>query len=123
MLCVCACAADSSGAKFVPPADRTLLIVGQDFESIAQYRKDCSECPVPGGVTTYLGFYDLLSADANQFGGLGETATGDPAGDGDWGAGRANAGKPNEGAVRDPRNGSILGYRRPPRLTLPAPLE
>lgn len=89
-LCACASAAGSS-AKFAPPPGRTLLIVGQDLDSLLQYRKECSECPTPAGVTTYLGFYDLLAADANQFGGLGEAPNGEPAPDGDWGAGSINA--------------------------------
>lgn len=78
------------GAKFVPTGDRTLLIVGQDLDSLLHYRRDCNECPAPGGVTAYLGFYDLLSADS-QFGGLGEAADGEPAADADWGAGRTSA--------------------------------
>ena len=97
---LCACA----GAN-PPSAGRTLLIVGQDFESIAKYRDECSECPAPGGVTTYLGFYDLLSPDA-QFGGLGETPDGKPAADGDWGAGPASA---RRLAAAFPRSTLVLG--------------
>lgn len=85
LVSLCACAADG-----LPPPGRTLLIIGQDFDSVAKYREECSECPTPGGVTTYLGFYDLLSADA-KFGGLGESPDGEPAADGDWGAGPSSA--------------------------------
>lgn len=84
----------------------TLLIIGQDLDSVRQYREGCRECPTPAGVTTYLGFYDLLSAESNQFGGLGETPDGRPAPDGDWGAGRANA---RRVAAEFPDSSLVLG--------------
>lgn len=83
-------AAGAPPAKFLPPAGKTLSIVGQDWFAVADYVAQCKDCPPPGGVTTYLGFYDLLSKDAN-FGGLGQDAAGNPAADADWGGGLANA--------------------------------
>jgi hypothetical protein len=52
--------------------------------------EQCKPCPTPGGVTTYLGFYDLLSA-RDGFGGLGEDVQGKAAPDADWGAGKTSA--------------------------------
>lgn len=93
-------------AKLLPPEGRTLLIVGQDLDTLEQYREGCRECPVPGGVTAYLGFYDLLSAGAHQFGGLGEDPEGKPAEDGDWGAGRTSA---RRTAAEFPQSALVLG--------------
>ncbi|HMN47224.1 MAG TPA: glycosyl hydrolase [Povalibacter sp.] len=83
-------AASEPQTRFAPPADRTLLIVGQELGSVADYVQHCTQCPAPAGVTTYLGFYDLLSA-ADGFGGLGEDAAGHSAPDADWGAGATSA--------------------------------
>ncbi|MBB6093502.1 hypothetical protein HNQ60_002383 [Povalibacter uvarum] len=79
-------------ARFLPPDGQTLLIIGQELQSVADYVTDCQSCATPGGVTTYLGFYDLLSAK-DGFGGLGEDAAGNPAADADWGAGKTSAAK------------------------------
>lgn len=70
-------------------AKRPLLFVGQDIASVAAYI-DSGCCGRPDGVTTYIGFYDLLSPDAH-FGGTGMDAAGRPAADADWGAGPINA--------------------------------
>lgn len=78
------------GTRFAPPHGRTLLIVGQDADSVDQYVAGCDKCPVPAGITTYLGFYDLL-APAAHFGGLGQDANGAAASDANWGAGFTNA--------------------------------
>lgn len=91
-LCIgMACSAASGPpTRFAPPAGRTLLVIGQDFEAVAGYAQHCKQCPPPAGVTAYLGFYDLLSPAAG-FGGLGEDAAGQAAPDADWGAGATSA--------------------------------
>ncbi len=87
--CATATASDAR-ARFAPPAGQTLLIIGQELKSVADYVEQCKSCPTPAGVTTYLGFYDLLSA-RDGFGGLGEDAQGKSAPDADWGAGKTSA--------------------------------
>ncbi len=79
-------------SRLITPAGRTLLIVGQENGSVADYVRECTPCPIPGGVTTYLGFYDLLSA-GDGFGGLGQDVAGRAAPDADWGAGATSAGR------------------------------
>lgn len=78
--------------RLVPPTGRTLLIIGQEMKSVADYVEQCKTCPTPAGVTTYLGFYDLLSA-RDGFGGLGEDEHGKAAPAADWGAGKTSARK------------------------------
>jgi hypothetical protein len=82
--------AQVAASKFVPRNGRTLLILGQDLDSVAGYVAGCERCPAPGGVTMYLGFYRLLDA-ASNYGGLGEDIEGHPAPDADWGAGISSA--------------------------------
>lgn len=94
-----------SAARFVPQSGRTLLVIGQDLGSIDSYARECEQCPVPGGVTTYLGFYNLLNPQ-RQFGGLGEDAHGKPAPDADWGAGVSSAART---AQRYPQSALVLG--------------
>ena len=60
----------SIGGKFTLPEGQTLLIIGQDIDSIDNYNRDVGI--TPGGVTGYTGINDLA----------GFTAVGD------WGAGR-----------------------------------
>lgn len=86
-----AAAPDEAPARFAPPKGQTLLIIGQELKSVADYVHQCKSCPTPAGVTTYLGFYDLLNAPV--FGGLGENARGKAAPDADWGAGKTSAAK------------------------------
>jgi len=92
-------------SRFAPPAGQRLLIIGQEQGSVAEYVSGCAKCPTPGGVTTYLGFYDLLSANAG-FGGLGEDAAGNAAPDADWGAGKTSAARMRE---RYPHSALVLG--------------
>ena len=82
--------ARNAAARFAPPAGQTLLIIGQELKSVVDYVDQCKSCPAPAGVTTYLGFYDLLSA-RDGFGGLGEDGQGKAAADADWGAGKTSA--------------------------------
>ena len=89
MICETATAGDVP-ARFAPPPGQTLLIIGQELKSVADYVEQCKSCPTPAGVTTYLGFYDLLSA-RDGFGGLGEDERGKSAPDADWGAGKTSA--------------------------------
>lgn len=63
-------AALAVGGKFTPPEGETLLIIGQDIDSIDTYNRDLGI--TPGGVTGYTGINDLA----------GFTSVGD------WGAGR-----------------------------------
>lgn len=69
--------------------DQTLLIMGQDLESLdALKASNC--CRMPAGVTGYLGLYNLLSRQA-EYGGSGLDADGRPLDwDADWGGGRSN---------------------------------
>ena len=73
----------------IPDVGKTLLIMGQDLDSIREYsRSEC--CPVPAGVTTYLGIYDLLDEDKN-YGGIGIDPNGKPLDYyADWGGGKAS---------------------------------
>ena len=87
-------------AKLLPDQDRQLLIIGQDMSSVTAYVKS-GKFPPPGGVTTYLAFYQLLSSNHPAYGALGEDRHGEPSGfDVDWGAGRLNA------------NSAALGFRQ-----------
>src|SRR5262249_54053376 len=81
--------AQSAEPRFTPPPGHTLLIIGQDLNSVADYVAECKACPPPAGVTTYLNLFALLTADG--FGGLGENAKGEAAAESDWGAGRSSA--------------------------------
>lgn len=86
-----ALAAVAPAAPAAAPPDRVRFVVGQDAASVDAYL--ASPClPRPDGVTTYLGFYDLLSP-AKRFGGAGIDAAGRPATGADWGAGTLNAWK------------------------------
>lgn len=71
--------------------DKLLLIIGQDLESVSAY-VDSGYFPVPGGVTTYLAFYQLMSSVFPAFGALGQDVDGNAmTSDVDWGAGPLNA--------------------------------
>ena len=78
-------------AKLEPSTGQTLLIVGQDLQTVSEYiGSGC--CPTPGGITTYVAFYSLLDPNFPQWGALGEDPNGNPNNiDIDWGAGPLNA--------------------------------
>ena len=79
--------ASTQTAKLLPSQDRQLLIIGQDMGSVSAY-VDSGKFPPPGGVTTYLAFYQLLNSNHPAHGALGEDRYGEPTGfDVDWGAG------------------------------------
>lgn len=80
----------ASAAPSPPPAGQTLVIIGQDLDSVAAYVRDCKNCPTPGGITEYLGFYSLTNPHA-QFGGLGQDPLGKDSPVADWGAGITSA--------------------------------
>jgi hypothetical protein len=81
----------SKMAKLLPEDNKVLLILGQDMTSVSDYVKS-GLYPSPGGVTSYLAFYKLLSGTHPAFGALGEDSDGDPLTyDVDWGSGRLNA--------------------------------
>ena len=87
-------------AKLLPDQNRQLLIIGQDMSSVNAY-VESGKFPPPGGVTTYLAFYQLLNSNYPANGALGEDRHGAPTGfDVDWGAGRLNA------------NSAALGFRQ-----------
>ncbi len=93
-------------APWLPKDGRVLLILGQDLDSVAAYR-DSGSFPQPGGVTTYLAFYNLLRDTHPVYGGLGEDPAGKPlAFDVDWGAGRVNA---HSSAYAYPGSALVLG--------------
>ncbi len=70
---------------------KTLLIIGQDLDSIADYANS-GLLPEPGGVTTYLAFYRLGLDSFPAFGALGMDPDGKPVGGSvNWGAGPLNA--------------------------------
>lgn len=81
--------ADESRQPFIA-GDKTLLIIGQDLESVRGYTgANC--CPVPAGITTYIGLYNILN-EAAGFGGIGIDAEGRPIDlEVDWGGGPSNA--------------------------------
>ncbi|MEO1339104.1 MAG: hypothetical protein AAFV29_25900, partial [Myxococcota bacterium] len=72
--------------SFVPDDGRILFIVGQDLDAVRGYSSSGC-CPRPAGSTTYIGLYNVLSADA-EYGGLGVTTSGAPyPSEVDWGGG------------------------------------
>lgn len=80
-----ACAAEDSGRQ-------RLFIIGQDLDSIRGY-VDSACCPRADGVTVYLNFYALTSAEGH-YGGLGMDEHGEPLrAEYSWGAGSNNAWK------------------------------
>lgn len=46
---------DYEGSKFVPPAGKTLLIMGQTVERITEYMDHFQDRPIPGGWSAYWG--------------------------------------------------------------------
>lgn len=46
---------DYEKTKFVPPAGKTLLIMGQTLEGINEYMENFAKQPIPGGWATYWG--------------------------------------------------------------------
>ena len=49
--------------KFVPPAGKTLLIIGQDLHTIDEYMDRFSDRPVPGGWMAYWGISGMNGVD------------------------------------------------------------
>lgn len=50
-------------SKFVPPAGKTLLIMGQDMNTISEYMENFSDQPIPGGWTAYWGITSMNGVD------------------------------------------------------------
>jgi len=74
-----------------PFEDKVILSVGQDLDSVSSY-VDSGHFPVPGGVTTYLAFYQLNNASFPAYGALGQDTEGRATKENiDWGAGPLNA--------------------------------
>ena len=51
---------DYVGSKFVPPADKTLLIMGQTTERIEEYLDKFGEQPIPSGWSAYWGIPEFV---------------------------------------------------------------
>ena len=67
------------------------LIIGQDLDSVSSY-VDSGYFPIPGGVTTYLAFYQLTKSSFPAYGALGQDIEGHATEeDIDLGAGPLNA--------------------------------
>ena len=85
-----AIAPDSSKAfsetTFAPDSGQIILFVGQDLDSVRDYtRSEC--CPVPAGITTYIGLFNVLDPNV-RFGGMGIDENQKPLDDfANWGAG------------------------------------
>ena len=78
-------------SKLLPKENKILLIIGQDNKSIEGYTRS-GLFPTPGGVTTYLAFYQLTNPGFPEFGALGMDMDGRLLKhDVDWGAGPLNA--------------------------------
>lgn len=78
------------GQSYIPPAGKTLLVIGQDLQSEYDY-VNSGYFPVPGGVTSYINIYDVTNGSASYpYGGLGEDVSGNSVPDVDWGAGPLN---------------------------------
>ncbi len=71
--------------KGCPKDGSTLLILGQDLQSVYNYVIS-GYFPTPGGVTSYVNLYGLRDQNLG-YGGLGEDPSGGVVSDVDWGAG------------------------------------
>ena len=73
-----------------PPNGQGIMIIGQDLASSAGY-VNSGRFPTPGGITTYVAFYDILNDNAGN-GALGINSSGQiNTNDVDWGAGPLHA--------------------------------
>lgn len=85
---------NNSTETYLAPVDgSTIMIVGQDLLSVSNYQN--STAPIPGGITTYVAFYEILNdsgANGVVNGALGFNTNDQPNNiDVDWGAGPLNA--------------------------------
>ncbi len=81
----------AQSTRLLPAKDKVLLIIGQDLNSVNGYT-DSGYFPEPGGITSYLAFYNLNSASFPAYGALGQSPDGEAlTADVDWGAGPLNA--------------------------------
>lgn len=75
---------------FDPVPGKTMLVVGQDLDAVRGYVSSAC-CPLPMGVTAYIGLYQL-SSSASVYQGLGMRPDGTWAQENaDWGGGPTNA--------------------------------
>lgn len=82
---------DYIGGKYTPGKGKTLLLIGQDLETIGNYCSD-SELMIPSGTVSYINFYAITREEIYLFGGLGINNDLEPQeGTADWGAGPLNA--------------------------------
>lgn len=51
---------DYEGTKFIPPAGKTLLVMGQTVEAINEYMQSFPEKPVPGGWSAYWAISEFV---------------------------------------------------------------
>ncbi|MGB5395751.1 MAG: glycosyl hydrolase [Gammaproteobacteria bacterium] len=83
-----------------------LLIIGQDLTSVTDY-VESAYFPVPGGITTYISFYSLLSESFPAYGALGQDVDGDAYSNNvNWGAGPLSA---HSAAVSYPGASLVIG--------------
>ncbi len=81
----------AQSTRLLPAKDKVLLIIGQDLYSVKGYT-DSGYFPEPGGITSYLAFYNLNRASFPAYGALGRSPDGEALTDDvDWGAGPLNA--------------------------------
>ena len=76
----------SHTTKYAPNDGEFIMIIGQDLGSVRGYtQSNC--CPEPGGVTTYIGLYNIFDK-GRKFGGMGIDDKGNPLDYyADWGGG------------------------------------
>ena len=80
----------------IPGDGRCLMTIGQDIATVNAYAS-ATDMPVPGGITSYIAFYYILSSDYPQWGALGVDASLEPwmangnSGMVNWGSGDLNA--------------------------------
>lgn len=63
---------DFEQTKFVPPAGKTLLIMGQDQKTIAEYNDNFDGRPSPSGWTAYWGITSMYGVDRDSTRDVGE---------------------------------------------------
>ena len=95
-----------SAPRFVPKKGKVLLILGQDLDATADY-VNSGFFPTPGGITTYLSFYNMTGPSFPAYGALGQDIEGNAlALSVDWGAGPLNA---HRAAIDNPDSALVIG--------------
>ncbi|MCK8521755.1 T9SS type A sorting domain-containing protein [Aquimarina sp. D1M17] len=80
----------TTGSYLEPSTGEKMIFIGQDLLSVSDYISDCSNCPTPTGIATYVNLANVLLSGNN--GALGWAQNEQPLGiDIDWGGGPLNA--------------------------------